>query len=220
MDYHGNANLAFRSNFTRKDFEVYNVPSTGTYNTNVPQLPGGETTVAEANPPRFYIDSRSQNICADSVPAGDTLTVHFYPKDVLREFTFMIYDVVGAKHIATNSGAISGMSGSYYPATGALAGSPSTLLFRRVEAITDAQTSARWTAADKALFAAKNPNWASADTLTGWTRDWITGKFATFGPLDRSSNRFRLTVEALGKANNAYHGSLRQKTRIGRAPIR
>ena len=207
MDYNGNANLAFRSNYTRPDFEVYNVRATGTYNTNVPQLPGGETTVAEAAPPRFYIDSRSQSICADSVPAGDTLTVHFYPKDVLREFTFMIYDVTGARNMALNSGAISGMSASYFPATGALAGTPSTILFQRVEAIVNAQTSTRWTLADKALFAAKNPNWASADTMTGWTRDWITGRFVTFGPLLGQSNRFRLTIEAFSKANNVYHGA-------------
>ena len=207
MDFYGNANLAFRSDGTRKNFEVYNVRMNSTYNINVPQLPGGEATVAEASPNYFYIDSRSQSVCADSVPEGGVLTVHFYPKNVLREFTFMIYDVTGAKNMAVNSGAISGMSGSYFPASGNLAATPSTLLFQRVETIVNAQNSTRWTDAEKALFTAKNPNWASADTLKGWTRDWITGTFATFGPLNRSSNRFRLTVEAFSKANNAYHGA-------------
>ena len=207
MDFYGNANLAFRSNGTRKDFEAYNVRMNGTYNMNVPPLPGGETTVAEAAPPHFYIDGRSQSICADKVPDGEDFTVHFYPKNVMREFTFMIYDVTGAKNMAVNSGAISGMSGSYYPASGDLASKPSTLLFQRVKAIVNAQNDSLWTDAEKALFAAKNPDWASTDTLTGWTRDWITGKFATFGPLDRKSNRFRLTVEAFSKANNAFHGA-------------
>ena len=207
MDFYGNANLAFRSDGTRKDFEVYNIRMNGTYNLNVPQLPGGETTVVEAYPPHFYIDGRSQSIHAENVPEGDTLTVHFYPKNVMREFTFMIYDVTGAKNMAVNSGAISGISGSYYPASGNLAQTPSTLLFPRVEKIVDAQNDPRWTDAEKALFAAKNPNWASPDTLIGWTRDWITGKFATFGPLDRSSNRFRLTVEAFNGSKNAYHGA-------------
>ena len=207
MDFYSNANLGFRSDGTRKDFEIYNVRMNSTYNINVPQLPGGETTVAEASPNYFYIDSRSQNICADSVPEGEDFTVHFYPKNVLREFTFLIYDVTGAKNMSVNSGAISGMSGSYYPASGNLAATPSTILFQGVETIVNAQNSSRWTNAEKALFAAKNPNWASADTLKGWTRDWITGKFASFGPLDRKSYRFRLTVEAFSKANNAYHGA-------------
>ena len=207
MDFNGNTNLAFRSNGTRPDFEAYNIRTTGTYNTLVPQLPGGEETVAEAVPYRFYIDSRSQNIDTENVPYGDTLTVRFYPKDVLKEFTFMIYDVTGAEYTVQNSGAISGMSGSYYPATGKLATSPSTILFKRVEAITNAQTSNRWTEEEKAVFAAKNPEWANTDTLKGWTRDWVVGKFVTFGPLDRTENRFRLTIEAFSRSNNQYHGS-------------
>ena len=207
MDFYGNANLAFRSNGTRPDYEVYNIRMTGSYNSFVPQLPDGETTVAEANPPYFYIDSRSQEISSASVPEGEMLTVHFYPKNVLREFTFLIYDVTNTKNMASNSGAISGMSGSLYPATGALATTPSTILFQRVETIADAQNSNRWTNAEKALFTAKNPNWASSDTLIGWTRDWITGKFATFGPLNRDGNRLRLTIEAFSKGSNAYYGA-------------
>jgi hypothetical protein len=77
MDFNGNSNIAFRSNGTRPDFEAYNVRMTGSYNINVPQLPGGEVTVAEANPPRFYIDSRSQNIDTRNLPLNDTLTVNF-----------------------------------------------------------------------------------------------------------------------------------------------
>ena len=207
MDFNGNTNFAFRSNGTRPDFEVYNVRMTGSYNLSVPQLPGGETTVAEANPPYFYIDSRPQEIYAEDFWDNDTLTVHFYPKNVLRDFTFLIYDVTGANNIVSNSGAISGMSGSYYPATGSLAETPSTILFPRVETITNGQNSSRWTNAEKALFAAKNPNWASPDTLIGWTRDWITGKFSTFGPLNRNQNRFRLTIEAFSKGSNAYYGA-------------
>jgi|GEM_PF-6762551 len=207
MDFNGNANFAFRSNGTRPDFEVYNVRMTGSYNLSVPQLPGGETTVAEANPPYFYIDSRSQEIYSEDFSDNDTITMHFYPKNLLREFTFLIYDVTGTKNMASNSGAISGMSGSYYPATGAMATTPSTILFPRVETITNGQNSSRWTNAEKALFAAKNPAWASPDTLIGWTRDWITGKFSTFGPLSRNQNRFRLTVEAFSKGSNAYYGA-------------
>ena len=207
MDFNGNSNLAFRSNGTRNDFEAYNIRMTGTYNTNVPQLPGGEVTVAEAYPYHFYIDSRSQEIDTETYNAEDTVTVHFYPKNVLREFTFMVYDVKGAENMTRNGGAISGMSGSYYPATFSLATTPSTILFQRVEPIADAQKSGKWTAYEKSLFAAKNPNWENADTLIGWTRDWVVGRFVTFGPLDRDENRFRLTVEAFNQSNSQYHGA-------------
>jgi len=208
MDFNGPVTLSFRSNGTREDFEVYSSFKTGTYNAFVPPLPGGEVTVAEPYPYQFYIDSRSQIIDTKNLPEKDsTITVHFYPKNVLREFTFLVYDVIGAKHMINNSGAMSGMSGSYFPASEKLASTPSTILFSRVETIKDAQTSPRWTEAEKALFAAKNPNWESTDTLIGWTRDWAIGKFVTFGPLSRETFRFRLTVEALSKANNRYNGS-------------
>ncbi|MDR1527424.1 MAG: fimbrillin family protein [Dysgonamonadaceae bacterium] len=207
LDFNGNSSLAFRSNGTREDFEAYNIRMTGIYNSYVPQLPGGEITVAEAYPYQWYIDSRSQTIDTHNWSEKDTIIVHFYPKNVLREFTFLVYDVIGAKYMTQNGGAISGMSGSYYPATGELADLPSTILFQRVEAIRDAQTSSLWTDQDKALFTFKDPNWANPDTLIGWTRDWVRGKFVTFGPLDRNENRFRLTVEAISTAKNYYHGS-------------
>ncbi|MDR2804701.1 MAG: fimbrillin family protein [Dysgonamonadaceae bacterium] len=206
LDFYGNTTLAFRSNGDRENFEVYNVRSTGLYNVNVPQLPG-EVTVAEAYPYQWYIDSRSQTIDIKKQPAKDTATVHFYPKNVLKEFTFLVYDVIGAKYMIKNGGAISGMSGSYFPASHSLASRPSTILFSRVEAIIDGQNSSLWTSQDKALFAGKDPNWDSPDTLKGWTRDWIVGKFVTFGPLNPDDFRFRLTVEAISKANNHFYGS-------------
>jgi hypothetical protein len=115
--------------------------------------------------------------------------------------------VIGAKNMVRNNGAISGMSGSYFPESGKLASTPSTILFSRVEAITNAQTNSRWTEQEKALFTAKNPNWANPDTLTGWTRDWVTGKFVTFGPLNPKEHRFRLTVETVNQGNKHYFGS-------------
>lgn len=207
MDFNGNSNLGFRTNGTRESFEVYNIRMTGTYNDLVPPLPTGEVTVAEAYPFQFYIDSRPQVIDLEEATDTTTTVVEFHPKNALREFTFLVYDVIGAKSIDRNGGAISGMSASYFPESGKLANVPSTILFSRVEAIKDGQTSPRWTEADKALFAAKDPNWDNPDTLIGWTRDWVVGKFATFGPLDRSAHRFRLTVEAITKANNNFHGS-------------
>jgi hypothetical protein len=206
MDFNGNSNLAFRSNGTRADLEVYNIRMNSSYNSYVPQLPGGEYTVAEAYPYQWYIYCREQTADLRNANPNDTLTVHFYPQNALREFTFMIYDVQGAERMMRNSGAISGMAGSLYPAQNRLA-TPATILFNRVENIKNAQTSSRWTEDEKRLFAQKNPNWQSADTLVGWTRDWVTGRFVTFGALSRKEHIIRLAVEAVSKANNHYSGA-------------
>jgi hypothetical protein len=129
LDY-SNSGLEFRGTDTRDKFEIYNTPARGLYNEYVPQLPG-ETTVAESksNTFYFYADSRNQIVDTENIPLGDTVKVYFYPQNVLREFTFMIYGVQGAKNMSrAPGGAISGMSGSYFPANGTLVEKPSTIL--------------------------------------------------------------------------------------------
>jgi hypothetical protein len=207
FDYYGNQLLDFRGFTSAESFEAYNLPATSLYNQYADPVPG-EPTVAEAAAPYlFYVDGRPQTVNTESLPAGDTLRVHFYPENALREFTFLIYGVKGAKNMAKNGGAISGMSASYFPAENRLATLPSTLLFSRVEAIRNGQSSTRWTQEWKDLFADKNPDWQSADTTRGWTDDWITGRFSTFGPVDVNSLRFRLTIEALSNNNYYYYGA-------------
>ncbi|WP_459952509.1 DUF5119 domain-containing protein [Dysgonomonas termitidis] len=206
LDYYRPQTIDFRA--TGRDagqFEAYNIPTTGLYNQYADPVPG-EATVAEAYPYVFYADAREQLVEKQSVSAGDTLKLHFYPQNVLREFTFLIYGVEGAANMAKNSGAISGMSASYFPVTGTLAGTPSTVLFTRVTPLTRGQ-GRNWTQEQKELFARKNPDWASSDPLKGWTSDWITGKFSTFGPVDANNPDIRLTVEALSSANRYYYGA-------------
>jgi hypothetical protein len=205
INLYGNANLEFRNTGVRENFEVYNVPRKSLYNEYADPVPG-EPTVAEANPYNYYADSEVQSIDTRSMIVGDTLRVHFYPENVLREFTFLIYGVEGAKNMARNSGAVSGMSASYFPADKILADKPSTILFNRITPIRAGQ-GYNWTQAQKDLFARKNSLWQDPDPLKGWTDDWVTGKFSTFGPVDANNPVIRLTVEALTEANRYYYGA-------------
>ncbi|MDR0542057.1 MAG: DUF5119 domain-containing protein [Dysgonamonadaceae bacterium] len=205
LDYYGNSRLDFHITENADEFEVYNIRATGLYN-QYADLVADEPTVAEAKPYAFYVDTRPQIVDKIGVLPGDTLTLYFYPENVLQEFTFLIHGVEGAKNMARNSGAISGMSASYFPATGALAEKPSTLLFERVTPVVDGQ-SYPWSDAQKALFASLEPDWDNPGSERYWGGDWITGKFCTFGPVDIHSQHFRLTVEAVSKSNYYYYGT-------------
>jgi hypothetical protein len=137
FDYYGNALLDFRGFGSAGDFEVYNLPASSLYNQYANPLPDEPTVAEAASPYLFYVDGRPQTVDTESLHAGDTLRVHFYPENVLREFTFVIYDVQSVQKMAKNSGAITGMSASYFLAENRLATSPSTILFSRVKATGD-----------------------------------------------------------------------------------
>ncbi|MDR1882387.1 MAG: DUF5119 domain-containing protein [Prevotella sp.] len=206
IDFYGNSGLDFRNTGILDGFEIYNVSRTSLYNNYADPVPG-EATVAEAvSPYTCYVDGEAQVADTRSLVDGDTLTVDFYPVNVLREFTFLIYGVDGAKNIARSSGAISGMSASYFPASKNLADAPSTVLFTRVTPVQNGQTYS-WSSAQKALFAQKNPDWQSSDPNIGWTGDWVTGRFSTFGPVDVNNPNIRLTVEALTGGSRYYYGA-------------
>ena len=199
-----------RSDGTREGMEIYNrAPDTRpVYCDSVTPLENEVIALEALAPYSFYIDDGLQEVDAASARWDDTLTVYFKPSNMLREYSFMIYGIEGAENMVRTSGAISGMSGSYRPATGDLASHPSTILFTRTEAIRNGQNGRPgqpWTEAEKALFATKDPNWE--DPLTGWTGDWFIGYFSTFGPVDMDRHRFRLTVEAYSTGNNYYYGA-------------
>jgi hypothetical protein len=203
--YYESNRLRFRGEAGSETFEVYNVSRTSLYNQYADPVPA-EPTVAEANPYVFYSDGRFQSVDTKAVAPGEVITLHFYPQNALREFTFLIYGVQGAKNMTQSAGAISGMSASYYPATGKLADKPSTILFTRATPLENGQKYA-WDNEQKSLFTQLNPLWESNDPDKGWTDDWIIGKFCTFGPVNLQSLHFRLTLEALNKNNRYYYGA-------------
>ncbi|GHV30868.1 hypothetical protein FACS1894177_04210 [Bacteroidia bacterium] len=87
-----------------------------------------ENTVTEPYPYNFFVARNDTLFTALPVP-GETQYLHFYPENVLREFTFLVVGVEGAKNVSNAFGAISGMSSTYRMHDGAKGCEPSTVLF-------------------------------------------------------------------------------------------
>jgi hypothetical protein len=120
-DYHGSENIYFRNENHPQLIEAYSAPMTRAGYTRANPT---ETTVAE--PGTFFVD-RVDTFQVMGADGGDTL--HLYPQNILKTYTFTINGVKGAGYVTDTRGALSGMSGSYFLATGALASASSTLLF-------------------------------------------------------------------------------------------
>ncbi|GHT29698.1 hypothetical protein AGMMS49574_07170 [Bacteroidia bacterium] len=214
-DYYGNDYINFRHEHERELFEAYSVPANGVYNTYGPGVESSEPTVAEPYPYHFFV-TRNEEPFRVEAPAVDTVQyLHFYPKDVLHEFTFLIADVEGAKNIAGAHGAVTGMSSTYRMEDGAKGSAPSTVLFGSEAGRVQWKVNARqmeWTQQmlDKvyngeALLADWPDDWSNPET--GWTGDWVMGTFCTFGPADAENIRNRLTVETVSTGKGYFHGT-------------
>lgn len=121
-------NIYFRNETDAELVEAYSAPSSrATYQSRAVPV-DGEATVSE--PGSFYTHAWDGTFDIVGTPAnGEQLYIDFYPVNVMREFTFRINNVVGAKNIAQARGAISGMAASIYLSTGRLSAQRSTLLF-------------------------------------------------------------------------------------------
>lgn len=213
-DYWGHDHLNFRRTDHREQFEVYQVPVAGAYNTEVETGPA-EPVVMEPSPPSFYIASNAGSFAVS--PLG-TDTVRCYPENVLREFTFLIWGVEGAENGKTLRGAISGMSASYFPAEGKLSAAASTVGFRRMLLLPEGRLY-RWdetlvpqqVSVDDAGTIPVYPAWFESGwadpTADVWPDDWIIGAFSTFGPVDAARVACCLTVEVYSQGNRHYSAS-------------
>jgi hypothetical protein len=182
-------------------FEVRNATASG-------------TTVWESFPYTFYL---SRDTVAFSVPAQGQDTLHCYPRNLLHEFTFMVYGVEGAQYAGSSRGTVSGISASYFPAAGRLSDSTSTVLFRRALAIENGRAPAgfSWQRGDS-LQRIPYPDGGSipvcprwfppgyTDPATGWTGDWVIGAFSVFGTPTGEDVRNVLTIECFSKAGFFY----------------
>jgi hypothetical protein len=173
-DYYGSKNVYF-ANEDNELVEAYCVSmSRSTYNTRV-DPPDDEQTVGE--PGIFYVDRVNPfEVISPTANLQDTITLSFYPQNVMQRFTFKIRNVIGAKRIADARGAMSGMSASYFIATGNLSSYASTILFG---------DNVDW-------------DWDENDEADGW----ITGSFYTFGRLDASNN---FTIEILTQGEHYFY---------------
>ncbi|NDV77915.1 DUF5119 domain-containing protein [Dysgonomonas sp. 511] len=164
-DYY--ADIYFRNETTPKLFEAYCAEaSRATYNELATPVEG-ERTVMD---PRgdFYVHSWLKNFdvvfCQDSV-----LVLNFYPKNILRRFTYRVNGIKGEKFIGSARGAISGMAATYFFYTGELTTERSTVLFENSTVGTDENG-----------------------------RGYIEGDFYTFGPVYPYQNRFTIEILAKG----------------------
>ncbi|MDR0994859.1 MAG: DUF5119 domain-containing protein [Tannerella sp.] len=195
-DYYGCENLAFRNENDRRTFEAYCLPTTGLYNQYVkPAL--DEATVMEPYPNPFYTEAYDSTFVTDGTKHD---TIHFYPNDVVREFTFLVYGASGVKHLAKLYGAISGVPSAYLPALEIEGPSNATVFFNRVTAYAKGQ-SLSWPEAEEAYWKA---GWQDPDT--GWTGDWVMGRFSVFVP-DTMNLRNRLTIEMHSVDNYYYYAN-------------
>jgi hypothetical protein len=222
-DHFGNDYINFRNEDNPAQFEAYGTEGTGSYTAYGPGSKAGgaeydEPTVVEPYPYNFYVAHNEEPFTLN-VSAGTTL--HFYPQDVTREFTFLIIDVAGTENITGAHGAISGMSSTYRMCDGVKGTTPNTVLFGyksgRVQWYPAGQQKP-WTQdmldnvfGGNALLAdwpvaghERWPGgWLSPDS--GWTGDWIMGSFCTFGPADTDNISNRLTVEVLSARKGYYY---------------
>jgi hypothetical protein len=215
-DYMGNENLGFRNGDDPVRFEVYSLyaPSSG-YKLEMEAVPGEEATVMEPYPYTFYVGRNRDVFEVVPPPAGDTLRLHYYPRNVLREFTFLIYGVEGARYINNARGAVSGMSGSYYPYLEAISTDARNVMFSRVVPVPEGQSGLSgesWLGLHSPLSVygvPLYPEWFPGGWMhpyNGWTGDWLVGAFATFGPADIDNLRNVLTIEVLTHGNSHYWG--------------
>jgi hypothetical protein len=189
-DYYGNEYIYFRNEDDLELFEAFSVPATGLYNSYGPNSPASraesgeaeENTVSEPYPYTFFTAHNEELFTALPVP-GQTQYLHFYPQNVLRQFTFLIRDVEGVQNIAGASGAISSMAATYRIGNGEKGTDPATVLF------------------------------GSKKGRVIWAGDSITGIFCTFGPADIEHLRNRLTVGVISVQNGYYSGTWEETVR-------
>jgi hypothetical protein len=183
-DYYGNDYIQFRNENDLELFEAFSAPATGLYNSYGPNSAASrsesgepeENTIAEPYPYTFFATHNDTLFTALPVP-GETQYLHFYPENVLRQFTFLIRDVEGVHNISNASGAISSMSATYRMSDGVKGIEPATVLF------------------------------GSKPERVIWAGDSITGTFCTFGPADIEHFRNRLTIGVISSAGGYYSGS-------------
>jgi hypothetical protein len=183
-DYYGNDYIHFRNEDELELFEAFSSPATGLYNSYGPNSAANrsesgepeENTVSEPYPYNFFT-ARNDTLFTALLISGQTQYLHFYPKNVLREFTFLIRDVEGVQNIAGASGAISNMSATYRMSDGVKGVDPATVLF------------------------------GSKKGRVIWAGDSITGIFCTFGPADIERLSNRLSVGVISSAGGYYSGS-------------
>lgn len=164
-DYYTNIN--FRNETTLESFQAYCTEvSRQTYNTLATSIEG-EKTVEDPGGD-FFVHSWQESF--DVLFCNECegfLILNFYPKNILRPFTYRINNILGANNISEARGAISGMAATYFFQTDELTSERSTVLF-------------------------ENSTVETNENGIGY----IEGVFYTFGPVHPYQNRFTIEILA------------------------
>jgi len=168
------SNINFRYETNPELFEACCTSSIRmTYENYADKAEGEETIVA---PQRLYIDCPNETFdVVYTAESPDTLVFHFYPQNIIREFTYCIKGVTGVNNIKDVRGAISGMSSSYNFKSRKLSAIRSTILF------------------EDGTIRGTN------------TEGYIEGIFYTFGPVETYTNRFIIEVLTSGNEYITTH---------------
>ncbi|MDL2289995.1 DUF5119 domain-containing protein [Paludibacteraceae bacterium OttesenSCG-928-F17] len=166
-DYY--TNVQFSNETDLESFQAYCAEtSRQTYRMRATPVEG-ERTVEDPGGD-FFVHSWQETFdvayCSD---CADFPVLNFYPKNILRQFTYRINNIVGAQNIASARGAISGMAATYFFNTDKLTSERSTVLFENSVAKIDEDG-----------------------------KGYIEGVFYTFGPVYPYRNRFTIEILAKG----------------------
>lgn len=126
-DYY--ANIHFRDETILESFQAYCAEtSRQTYNTLATPVEGEETVEDPGGD--FFVHSWQETFdvlfCDE---CDEPLILNFYPKNILRQFTYRINNIEGAQYISEARGAASGMAAVYFFQTDELTTERSTVLF-------------------------------------------------------------------------------------------
>jgi hypothetical protein len=211
-DYYGNDYIRFRYDDDQNRIEAYQPGASGTYNTYARTADDTEPTVTEPYPYHFHATRNAEPARVWLGERDTVIYVHCYPRNELREFTFLIAGVHGAENIANCHGAVSGMSAAYRIKDAVRSAEPATVLFGykagRIAWQTDAHE-AEWTQERLDATFLGNVLFSDfpADWRTKWQGDWVMGTFCTFGTADivNPAINHRLTIEAVSTRMGYYH---------------
>jgi hypothetical protein len=222
-DFYGNENITVADSRGRPD----SLAASFTFVTGVSgvsDLPGGrEPFVLEPSPLQFYCGG-PDTVDLSALSAGDTAVVRLRPRDIVHEFTFLIYDVPASGRITGFYGSVSGMSSSYYFTPGVYGGSPCSVLFGYGRSPGEASPLGVFQPSEISPGSWSQPRLDAffgegVCTLEDWPDDyasrwggngesgWLMGAFRCFAPLPSSGGGNVLSVFASTRGGWTCSGS-------------
>lgn len=181
-DYNSSS-IYFRNEQDMHGFEAYfSGMSRATYDKYANPVKGESTFSAPSNG-EFYVDAWTSTF--DVNTTGQQQVLNFYPKNILRQFTYRVNNIVGWENIKDIRGAASGMSAVFIFSTNQPTSVRSTMLFGDVN--------------------------VDYDNVNKY--GYLEGEFYTFGPMAPYENWF--TIELYSTASKYYSASWNVSVQIG-----